>query len=45
VKTELPAKFANAKLFPAVSLLFPGNSIRMNFDKDKWSFKDFERVL
>ena len=43
--TELPKKFIDLQLFPAVILYNAGESVRMNFDKDKWLFKEFDLVL
>jgi hypothetical protein len=44
-KKELPTKFINLELFPAVTLYHGSESVRLNFDKDKWLFKEFGYVL
>jgi len=44
-KSKLPTKFANIQLFPAITLYDIGDSVRVNFGKDKWQFKEFGCVL
>lgn len=42
---ELPPKFTNLILFPAVNMYYSGESIRANFGKKEWRFKEFKEVL
>lgn len=42
-KVELPIKYPN--VFPAISLFGPGDLIGVNFDKNKWKFKEFKHIF
>lgn len=42
---ELPQKFADVEFFPAVTLFAFGQSIKANFGKEEWQYKEFKSVL
>ena len=42
---ELPPKFATLKLFPTICLGTADQSIRANFGKEEWRFKEFKQAL
>lgn len=44
-KAELPSKFTQLQLYPAVDLKNAGDSIRVLFKKEVWKFKDFQHIL
>jgi hypothetical protein len=42
---QMPPKYPNFHIFPVVNLEYDGESIHAIFEKEKWSFKGFERVI